>query len=117
MIGAAVGAGSLLLLTIILTCFCIKRHKKASLEGLWSISVIIPGKVTLKTLSADDSNENKAHPDHIQADSNGFTGTQSGNGRVIGSPNHKTSRLNGVVPRMNITPNPLAADGDKVFTS
>jgi hypothetical protein len=61
---------------------------------------------------SDDITENKSHPDHIQADSNGFAGS---NGRVLGaSPMHKTSRLNGVVSRMNITPNPLAQDGDKV---
>lgn len=62
-----------------------------------------------------DANENKAHPDHIQAESNGFpVGNVGSNGR-INSPVHK-NRLNGVVPRMNmnITPNPLA-DGDKVF--
>lgn len=59
-----------------------------------------------------DANENKAHPDHIQADSNGFP---VANGRIHSSPVHKTSRLNGVVPRMNITPNPMAPDGDKVF--
>lgn len=62
---------------------------------------------------SDDTNENKAHPDHIQAEPNGFAGA---NGRVlISSPIHKSSRLNGVVPRMNITSNPLAQDGDKVF--
>lgn len=61
-----------------------------------------------------DANENKAHPDHIQADANGFTvGNIESNGR-INSPVHK-NRLNGVLPRMNmnITPNPMA-DGDKV---
>lgn len=64
-----------------------------------------------------DANENKAHPDHIQAETNGFPiGNITSNGR-INSPVHKTSRLNGVVPRMNITPNPLANDGDKVFRS
>lgn len=62
-----------------------------------------------------DANENKAHPDHIQAESNGFTvGNIGSNGR-INSPVHK-NRLNGVIPRMNmnITPNPMA-DGDKVI--
>lgn len=63
----------------------------------------------------DDANENKAHPDHIQAEPNGFPG---GNGRVLSSPIHKSSRLNGVAPRMNITSNPLAQDGgDKVATA
>lgn len=62
-----------------------------------------------------DTNENKAHPDHIQAEPNGFTvGNIGSNGR-INSPVHK-NRLNGVIPRMNmnITPNPMA-DGDKVL--
>lgn len=62
-----------------------------------------------------DANENKAHPDHIQAEANGFTvGSIGSNGR-INSPVHK-NRLNGVIPRMNmnITPNPMA-DGDKVL--
>lgn len=62
-----------------------------------------------------DANENKAHPDHIQAEANGFTvGNIGSNGR-INSPVHK-NRLNGVIPRMNmnITPNPMA-DGDKVL--
>lgn len=64
-----------------------------------------------------DANENKAHPDHIQTETNGFPISNiTSNGR-INSPAHKTSRLNGVVPRMNmnITPNPLANDGDKVI--
>lgn len=62
-----------------------------------------------------DANENKAHPDHIQAEANGFTvGNIGSNGR-INSPVHK-NRLNGVLPRMNITPNPMA-DGDKVRES
>lgn len=62
-----------------------------------------------------DANENKSHPDHIQAEANGFTvGNIGSNGR-INSPVHK-NRLNGVIPRMNmnITPNPMA-DGDKVL--
>lgn len=64
-----------------------------------------------------DTNENKAHPDHIQTEANGFpVGNTGTNGRIItNSPVHKTSRLNGVVPRMNITPNPLAGDGEKVL--
>lgn len=72
--------------------------------------------LTSLVLFADDAHENKAHPDHIQAESNGFAvGGGTGNGRILSSPGHKSSRLNGVVPRMNITPNPLATDGDKVF--
>lgn len=60
-----------------------------------------------------DANENKAHPDHIQAETNGFPVANVGSNGRINSPVHK-NRLN--VPRMNmnITPNPLA-DGDKVF--
>ncbi len=53
-----------------------------------------------------DENENKTHPDHIQVEANGF----AGGGRVMSSPIHKGSRLNGVIPRMNITANPLAQD-------
>uniref|UniRef100_A0A1L8DJX5 Interference hedgehog n=2 Tax=Nyssomyia neivai TaxID=330878 RepID=A0A1L8DJX5_9DIPT len=49
-----------------------------------------------KTQTDDGVTESKGHPDHIQA-----------------SPIHKSSRLNGVVPRMNITANPLAQEGDK----
>ncbi|KAJ6636752.1 Interference hedgehog [Pseudolycoriella hygida] len=88
-IAGGVGGGLLLLLVIILACFCVKR-KNSDRD--------------------DDANENKAHPDHIQAEPNGFSGA---NGRVLSSPIHKSSRLNGVVPRMNITSNPLAQDGDK----
>lgn len=56
--------------------------------------------------------ENKSQLDHIQTD---FVTPQ-----VLGvSAHHKNGsnghRLNGVLPRMNITPNPLAQDGsDKV---
>ena len=54
--------------------------------------------------------ENKPQLDHIQAD---FVTPQ-----VLGVNNHHkntTHRLNGVLPRMNITPNPLAQEADKVF--
>lgn len=53
----------------------------------------------------------------MQNDANGFSVGSTGNGRILGSPNLKNNRLNGVVPRMNITANPLASDGDKVFNS
>lgn len=62
----------------------------------------------------DDANENKSHIDHIQAEPNGYP---SGNGRIMGSPMHKNNRMNGIVPRMNITANPLSQDasnGEKV---
>lgn len=59
----------------------------------------------------DNETENKSPPDHIQAEPNGFPSGNGGN-RVLGSPIHKSSRLNGV-PRMNITSNPLAHEGDK----
>ncbi|XP_055684502.1 interference hedgehog isoform X3 [Lutzomyia longipalpis] len=90
LIAGGAGGGGLLLLLIILTCVCIKKRKK--------------------TQADDGVTESKAHPDHIQAEPNGFP---VGGGRVLGSPIHKSSRLNGVVPRMNITANPLAQEGDK----
>lgn len=95
LIAGAAGGGSLLLLAIIFLCVCFKRKRSSDRD--------------------DDANENKTHPNHIQAETNGFAG---GNGRVLSSPtiHSKNSRLNGVVPRMNITSNPLAQDtGDKVF--
>uniref|UniRef100_A0A336MD34 Interference hedgehog n=1 Tax=Culicoides sonorensis TaxID=179676 RepID=A0A336MD34_CULSO len=56
--------------------------------------------------SMDNTIENKSHPDIIQSESNGFTG----------SPLHKNSRMNGhaIAPRMTITANPLAQESDKV---
>ncbi|XP_055699871.1 interference hedgehog isoform X3 [Phlebotomus papatasi] len=90
LIAGGAGGGGLLLLLIILTCVCIKKRKKSQTD--------------------DGVTESKAHPDHIQAEPNGFP---VGGGRVLGSPIHKSSRLNGVVPRMNITANPLAQEGDK----
>ncbi|XP_037051243.1 interference hedgehog isoform X1 [Bradysia coprophila] len=91
LIAGGTGGGSLLLFATILACVCMKR-RNADRD--------------------DDANENKAHPDHIQAEPNGFAGA-NGRGGLISSPIHKSSRLNGVVPRMNITSNPLAQDGDK----
>ncbi|XP_035897356.1 interference hedgehog-like isoform X1 [Anopheles stephensi] len=47
---------------------------------------------------------------HIPVDQNGFAGAVSNGGPRV--PHHKT-RTNGMNGRMNITPNPLAQDGDK----
>ncbi|XP_049288252.1 interference hedgehog-like isoform X2 [Anopheles funestus] len=47
---------------------------------------------------------------HIPVDQNGFTGIVSNGGPRVA--HHKT-RTNGMNGRMNITPNPLAQDGDK----
>ncbi|XP_053668686.1 interference hedgehog-like [Anopheles marshallii] len=47
---------------------------------------------------------------HIPVDQNGFTGAVSNGGSRVA--HHKT-RTNGMNGRMNITPNPLAQDGDK----
>lgn len=60
------------------------------------------------------TDENKPQLDHIQADF--VTSAVLG---VVPHHNHKSGdvrRLNGVIPRMNITPNPLAQDptADKV---
>lgn len=54
--------------------------------------------------------ENKPQLDHIQSD---FVSPQV---QVLGVNNHHKGnhRLNGVLPRMNITPNPLAQEADKV---
>ncbi|GAB0091524.1 Interference hedgehog [Sergentomyia squamirostris] len=90
LIAGGAGGGGLLLLLIICICVCIKKRKTSQTD--------------------DGATESKAHPDHIQAEQNGFA---VGGGRVLGSPIHKNSRLNGVVPRMNITSNPLAQEGDK----
>uniref|UniRef100_A0A182FQQ4 Interference hedgehog n=1 Tax=Anopheles albimanus TaxID=7167 RepID=A0A182FQQ4_ANOAL len=50
---------------------------------------------------------------HIPVDQNGFAsgggGVSNGGSRVL----HKSTRVNGMNGRMNITPNPLAQDGDK----
>lgn len=69
----------------------------------------------------DDGTESKSHPDHIQAEpanvfnGGGGGGGVGGGGRGLSSPPiNKTSRMNGVGPRMNITSNPLAQEGDKV---
>ncbi|XP_040155548.1 interference hedgehog-like isoform X4 [Anopheles arabiensis] len=49
---------------------------------------------------------------HIPVDQNGFAGAVS-NGGPRGPPPHHKTRTNGMNGRMNITPNPLAQDGDK----
>jgi len=55
-----------------------------------------------KNGSRSDDTENKTHPPGIiQSESNGY----------VGNHNHK---LNGSTPRMNIIPNPLDQDGDKL---
>ncbi|XP_031625787.1 interference hedgehog isoform X2 [Contarinia nasturtii] len=93
LVAGLIGTCFILLLTFVFLCFFMKRRKKSGLH---------------------DANENKSHPDHIQAEANGFpvANVIGSNGR-INSPVYK-NRLNGVIPRMNmnITPNPLA-DGDK----
>ncbi|XP_030377959.1 interference hedgehog [Scaptodrosophila lebanonensis] len=82
-IAGAVGGGILLLIATVVACLCVRRRKNAQPED-----------------------ENKPQLDHIQAD---FVTSA-----VLGvSPHHKVGdvrRLNGVIPRMNITPNPLAQD-------
>ncbi|XP_055909843.1 interference hedgehog [Eupeodes corollae] len=81
------GGGILLLLAIIAACLCMRRRK-----------------------NSQSGDEDKPQLDNIQAE---FV-TSS----VIGSQSHKPShRMNGVLPRMNITPNPLALDGDKPATT
>ncbi|XP_011183135.1 interference hedgehog isoform X1 [Zeugodacus cucurbitae] len=78
------GCGILLIVAIIAAFLCMKRRSPAPPED-----------------------EDKPQLDHIQAD---FV-TPS----VLGvAPHHKSGhRLNGVIPRMNITPNPLAQEADK----
>ncbi|XP_055840511.1 interference hedgehog [Episyrphus balteatus] len=81
------GGGILLLLAIIAACLCMRRRK-----------------------NSQSGDEDKPQLDTIQAE---FV-TSS----VIGSQSHKPNhRMNGVLPRMNITPNPLALDGDKPATT
>ncbi|XP_067635642.1 interference hedgehog isoform X2 [Eurosta solidaginis] len=78
------GFGILLIVAIIGAFLCMKRRKPSQSED-----------------------EDKPQLDHIQAD---FV-TPS----VLGVTTHHKSghRLNGVIPRMNITPNPLAQEADK----
>ncbi|XP_061508016.1 interference hedgehog isoform X7 [Anopheles gambiae] len=51
---------------------------------------------------------------HIPVDQNGFAGAVSNGGPRGPPPPHHKTRTNGMNGRMNITPNPLAQDGDKV---
>ncbi|XP_046801983.1 interference hedgehog isoform X2 [Lucilia cuprina] len=84
-VAGAAGGGLLLLIVSLSVCMCIKRRKNSQAEE-----------------------ENKPQLDHIQAD---FVSPQ-----VLGVNNHHKAnnhRLNGVLPRMNITPNPLAQEADK----
>ncbi|XP_053952186.1 interference hedgehog [Anastrepha ludens] len=83
-VAGVAGFGILLIVAIIAAFLCIKRRKPVQSED-----------------------ENKPQLDHIQAD---FV-TPS----VLGVATHHKSghRLNGVIPRMNITPNPLAQEADK----
>ncbi|XP_036338791.1 interference hedgehog isoform X2 [Rhagoletis pomonella] len=78
------GFGILLIVAIVAAFLCMKRRRPAQPED-----------------------EDKPQLDHIQAD---FV-TPS----VLGVAAHHKSghRLNGVIPRMNITPNPLAQEADK----
>lgn len=114
LIAGAAAVGSLLLLAMILACVCVKRKRSSTSEGefFFICALYLVSTNSLVHYITDDANENKTHPEHIQSELNGFPG---GNGRALGSPIQKSSRLNGVAPRMNITSNPLAQDGDKVF--
>ncbi|XP_058171679.1 interference hedgehog-like [Anopheles ziemanni] len=73
-------------LVVLLLCCCFNRRKKRG--------------------HAADETDAKVH---IPVDQNGFAGAVSNGGPRV---HHKT-RANGINGRMNITPNPLAQDGDK----
>ncbi|XP_052863109.1 interference hedgehog-like [Anopheles cruzii] len=73
-------------LIVLLLCCCIGRRKK-------------------RGHGADETDAKV----HIPVDQNGFAGPVSNGGARV---HHKT-RANGMNGRMNITPNPLAQDGDK----
>uniref|UniRef100_A0AAG5CZI3 Interference hedgehog n=1 Tax=Anopheles atroparvus TaxID=41427 RepID=A0AAG5CZI3_ANOAO len=73
-------------LIVLLLCCCFSRRKK-------------------RGHGADETDAKV----HIPVDQNGFTGAVSNGGPRV---HHKT-RANGINGRMNITPNPLAQDGDK----
>ncbi|XP_033168509.1 interference hedgehog isoform X2 [Drosophila mauritiana] len=83
LIAGAAGGGILLLIASLLVCLCLKRRENSQPED-----------------------ENKPQLEHIQAD---FVTSA-----VLGVGGHHKSgdvrRLNGVVPRMNITPNPMAQE-------
>ncbi|XP_017048111.1 interference hedgehog isoform X1 [Drosophila ficusphila] len=82
-IAGAAGGGLLLLIASVVACICLKRRENTQPED-----------------------ENKPQLEHIQAD---FVTSA-----VLGVGGHHKSgdvrRLNGVIPRMNITPNPLAQE-------
>lgn len=82
-IAGAAGGGLLLLIASLVACMCLKRRENSQPED-----------------------ENKPQLEHIQAD---FVTSA-----VLGVGGHHKSgdvrRLNGVIPRMNITPNPLAQE-------
>ncbi|XP_052857273.1 interference hedgehog isoform X2 [Drosophila gunungcola] len=82
-IAGAAGGGLLLLIASLVACMCLKRRENTQPED-----------------------ENKPQLEHIQAD---FVTSA-----VLGVGGHHKSgdvrRLNGVIPRMNITPNPLAQE-------
>ncbi|KQS26039.1 interference hedgehog isoform X4 [Drosophila erecta] len=82
-IAGAAGGGILLLIASLVVCLCLKRRENSQPED-----------------------ENKPQLEHIQAD---FVTSA-----VLGVGGHHKSgdvrRLNGVIPRMNITPNPLAQE-------
>ncbi|XP_039497351.1 interference hedgehog isoform X1 [Drosophila santomea] len=82
-IAGAAGGGILLLIASLVVCLCLRRRENAQPED-----------------------ENKPQLEHIQAD---FVTSA-----VLGAGGHHKSgdvrRLNGVIPRMNITPNPLAQE-------
>lgn len=112
LIAIVAGVGSVLLLAIICICVCIRRKRLSDGDGEFFSYVLIT-LYLITFYNSDDANENKAHPDHIQAgEPNGFVSSGGGGNARL---SHKSGRLNGVVPRMNITSNPLASpDGDKV---
>lgn len=113
LIAIVAGVGSVLLLAIICICVCIRRKRLSDGDGELFAHVKILFFFHQLRFISDDANENKAHPDHIQAgEPNGFVSSGGGGNARL---SHKSGRLNGVVPRMNITSNPLASpDGDKV---
>lgn len=108
-VGAAGGVTMLFLLFLIV--YIALKKRKLAREGKIGLTRIFSLCSEIITLNAQsiaflDETENKTHPDHnhIQVESNGYP---VGGGRGLSSPIHKNSRLNGILPRMNITANPL----------
>lgn len=66
-----------------------------------------------KFLITDNADENKTHPAHLPSDRVDIVPTVKA--RTPNASLH-SGRINKVVNRMNITSNPLAADGEKVHT-